>query len=115
MSLPLTPERLAAAYEFLRAFPPFNKWGLPPAAEVRFEVIRTREFHGQHRKRRFQPHHIQISKGLVGYANSLLSVMAHEMIHLHQVHSGIPETHGAEFQRLAKLISRRFGFDPKAL
>ena len=113
MTLPLTPKRLAAAYDFLRAFPPFCRWGLPPAAELRFQVLRTREFHGQHDRKRGR-HVIQISAGLVGYVNSLLAVMAHEMVHAYQVRAGLPETHNADFDRFARQICRRFGFDPKA-
>ena len=121
MTLALTPARLAAAYDFLRAFPPFCNWGLPPASEVVFKVLATRNFYGHYARtlKRDGPlkHYISVSEGRVGHAGTLLATMAHEMLHLRQelVESTTPHAdHNAAFQRAANAICRRFGFDPRA-
>ena len=87
----LTPELLAAAYEMLRATAPFNRWHLPPSADVRFKISATlREygrcntdwFTGEFAKtRRFT---ISVSKKSVQTPERLLRTMAHEMIHILQ-------------------------------
>src|SRR6185312_3296203 len=40
MSLRLTPDMLAAAYDFLRTTEPFRRWSLPEADDVGFAVVR---------------------------------------------------------------------------
>lgn len=121
MTLALTPARLAATYEFLRAFPPFSRWRLPPAGEVKFEVLATRNFYGHYARtlKRDGPvkHYISVSAGRVGHAGTLLMTVAHEMLHLRQeiAEATTPHAdHNAAFQRAAAGICRRFGFDPKA-
>lgn len=120
MSLPLTPERLAATYTFLRAFPPFCRWGLPSAEDVTFSVLATRNFYGNYsctyRRDGSIRHYISVSAGRVGHMATLLVTMAHEMLHLRQElgRATTPNTdHNAAFRRAAARISRRFGFDPK--
>src|ERR1700754_3947176 len=52
--LPLTPEMLEGANEYLRVSPPFRAWNLPHADHVSFRVMTTRDrfghFRGRHRK-----------------------------------------------------------------
>jgi hypothetical protein len=43
MSLCLTPDILAAAYDFLRATEPFAGWRLPDSDIVGFHILRTRQ------------------------------------------------------------------------
>lgn len=112
MTLPLTPARLAATYEFLRAFPPFSAWRLPPSDGVRFQVLTTRNFIAQCTAG--DPPLLQVSRGKVGHAYPLLVAVAHEMVHMRQAQRGHSMAHNAEFHRLARLVCRRFGFDPKA-
>jgi len=118
MALRLTPAVIAGAYEFLRVTPPFCGWKLPPAEEVEFVVCRHRMQLGYHRgiRRKMRSHEIGISENCVGYTNTLLKTMAHEMIHQHQqrVRSETPNTeHNAEFIRLAHRICRYHGWDEK--
>jgi hypothetical protein len=107
MTLPLTPQRLAATYECLRVFPPFNRWKLPPASEVRFHVTRHKDrqadFYHDGRD------HIRVSAHFVGRFDALAQAIAHEMVHQHV--GGY--THGSEFKRAARSICRRFGWDEK--
>lgn len=116
MSLPLTPQRLAATYECLRAFPPFSRWGLPEAEAVKFKVSRHHDRFAHYTRIKAR-HHIVVSARFNGHFNTLASTMAHEMIHLKQ---GVAKTethgaqHNAEFHRLANQVCRKFGWDPKS-
>lgn len=118
MSLPLTPSRLEAMYDCLRAFPPFSKWGLPEGKDI--QQFRVTNHSGQegHYTRYIgtNKHIISVSAKRIGHFSSLAQVMAHEMIHLKQ---GISKTetpnatHNAEFWRMAKSVCKRFGWDEK--
>ena len=111
--LPLTPERLASVYELLRAFPPFHRWKLPPASEVKFHVAKTDRLHAQWWIDG-ERHNIQVSEKKHGHLASLVATMAHELIHVYQRAKGSETNaeHNAEFRRLAAQVCRRLGFDP---
>lgn len=119
MTLPLTPETLAAAYDYLRTTPPFSKWNLPEAEDVLFKVARTRHKQGWYQwdgKR----HTITASTGRISHSLTLMALMAHEMIHLHleeigmESRAGSNDTHNAAFRVLAARVCKFHGFDPKA-
>ena len=117
MSLPLTPEMLAAAYDFLRCTPPFKGWKLPHSDAVEFKLTRHHEEAGHYNRYvRTNEHWIAISTVCVGRTESLCRYMCHEMIHLKQ---GIAKTetkgtvHNAEFRQLARAVCRLHGWDPK--
>ena len=117
MSLPLTPAILEAAYEFLRACPPFRAWKLPHADEIEFHVIQLKDREGDHTTYCGTDQHvIRISAKRIGHTDSLIVVMAHEMIHARQA---ITKTttrgsmHNADFRRFAASVCRTHGFDPK--
>lgn len=113
MSLQITPDRLGAVYAMLRTFPPFSRWRLPPAEDVRFHVAKTDKWHAAWWINE-NTHHIEVSAKKHGQLSSLVCSMAHEMIHVRQRITK-SETkgaeHNAEFRRLGKLVSARFGFD----
>ena len=119
MSLALTPERLAATYMCLRAFPPFNRIGLPTADYVEFRVSKDATEHGHYKRKeppRHDEHHISISARNVGHFSSLAWVLGHEMLHLSQAlrRTETPNTqHNAEFHQLAKRACKQFGWDAK--
>ncbi len=116
MSLPLTPDRLEAMYDCLRAFPPFTS--LPEGKDIHQFIVSKRKDQEGHYTRYSgtEKHIISISANRIGHFNSLAQVMAHEMIHLYQ---GIKKTetpnaiHNAEFLRIAKSVCKRFGWDEK--
>jgi predicted SprT family Zn-dependent metalloprotease len=117
MTLRLSPEILRAAYDFLRATPPFKRWKLPPPEFVEFSVNKAADTHGDYVLSANGTHRIRLSETLIGHTASLMCVMAHEMIHLHQAEAGTlrPKAHhGAEFKRLAARVCKLHGFDPKA-
>jgi hypothetical protein len=112
--LHLTPEILRAAYDYLRATPPFNRWKLPPADEVEFHVTRHKDRTGDcETGPAGQEPIIRISATLVGWTSSLMATMAHELIHVYLDRKGVRAHHGAAFRRCAAQVCRRHGFDPK--
>lgn len=117
MTLPLTHETLAAAYDFLRTTPPFNKWNLPEPEDVTFKVSKA-HIYGWHDKKRGRKkkHVIAVSSRMNGHTMTLIETMAHEMVHLHEQQTGASRgygDHGAVFKKFTEQVCRRHGFDPK--
>lgn len=114
----LTVELMEGAYEFIRSGPPFNTLaGMPETEEIEFHVLATPQKHGDcgiHPDGRI---FIRISTALVGSTSSLLSVMAHEMIHAYQWLK--PETkagrsnHDSYFNKQADKVCKFHHFDRK--
>jgi len=113
VAIPLTPERIAAAYTALCSFPPFCDWRLPPASEITFRVIRSKAKYADYSP---DPHTIRVSAANVGQLSNLFQVVAHEMIHLHQRVKGRRnwETHGLEFRLIAGRVCKVHGWDFQA-
>ena len=115
MSLVLTPDRLAAVYEMLRAFPPFNRWRLPPGADIRFHVTKTNA-HDAEWWLEDDRHHIALSEKRAGHIATIIRNMGHEMIHVKQ-RQAKTETrgveHNAEFRRISKRLCQHYGWDLK--
>lgn len=111
LKLKLTPEVVAAAYELLRTTAPFKGWYLPPSEAIKFRVTRSRKHSAQ-----CDGVSIEVSEHSHGHLVTLLSTVAHEMIHLYEsMKEGRPDPkHGALFHRRAALVCRLHGFDPKA-
>lgn len=119
MTLPLTPEMLAGAYEYLKATPPFSKWNLPETDEVGFRLSNSQRELGRYRWDGAK-HTITASRKAIGHTATLLRFMAHEMVHLHLEETGMEsrrggeDTHNAAFRVLAAQVCKVHGFDPKA-
>lgn len=114
MALPLTPQIVAAAFDFLRATPPFKALGLPPSDEVKFTVNRHRTWLGSCLGG--PTSEIAVSSHIVGHTDTLLRVVAHEQIHLYQYLSNTETakvTHNAAFYRLAKRACKYHGWDER--
>lgn len=119
MSLPLTSETLAAAYDYLRTTPPFSRWNLPEAEDVKFIVGRSRDCFAHYQWDGVR-HTITVSSNAVAHTSTLINSLAHECIHLHlwatkqeSKRSG-PRHHNAAFRRYAAQVCKIHGFDPKA-
>ena len=114
MSLLLTPERCAAIYECLRAFPPFDKWRLPPAEEVEFRTPNRKDIFGEYIE--FDPHIITLSLTNIGHYETAHRVIAHEMLHLSQAIAGTrtKSQHNADWHKRARTVCRHMGWDYKA-
>lgn len=119
MTLPLTPETLAAAYDFLRALPPFSGMRLPESDDVEFAITRKHDelgcyqWTGEH-------HRISISEKCVGTTFTLLQIMSHEMDHLSLEQDGLESwsggrnSHNKHFHQRAARICKIHGWDVKA-
>lgn len=114
MTLPLTLDTLRLAYDYLSETPPFNKWNLPESDDVEFRVVRDRGLFGWHNLENGK-HIIAVSTGTVGFTDTLLRTMAHEMVHIHERSTGPCKSgHSAAFKRWSEQVCRVHGFDPKA-
>lgn len=101
----LTPETVAAAYDYLASMPPFDGWNMPDSGDVKFQIIKTKALYGQVRWTGKQ-YHMQISSYRCRRHVSLLSTVAHEMAHMHQ-HSACfmkRNVHDAAFWALADQV-----------
>jgi hypothetical protein len=115
MTLALNPEVLAAAYEYLRVTEPFRRWNLPDSEDIKFHVIRNIALRGFYRRDRYNRHSISISSNCIGFSESLIEAMAHEMIHLHENMTGLETNaiHGAAWHKFADIVCKIHGFDRK--
>lgn len=120
MTIPLTKETLMAAYDYLRTTPPFNKWNLPEPEDMVFKLIKDPHHYGWHEamgRKGKQKHSIAISLATVGHTSTLITTMAHEMVHLHQAMTGQATSgvqHNAAFKKAILSVCKHHGFDPKA-
>lgn len=113
MSIHLHPCMLASAYELLHETEPFARWRIPDAEDVTFLITRSRDVRGTwaHQNDR---HVITISETNVGRLDNLVRTMAHEMVHAYIHELKIREgDHGPAFRKLAHLVCKHHGFDPK--
>lgn len=114
MTLPLTSSILEAAYELIRATPPFDGWNLPDGDEIVFKVTRSNRHMGEYYFRNGK-HHIAASSNIVGHTHTLIALIAHEAVHLHQKLACMETKgqHNAAFKKLAARVCKIHGFDPK--
>lgn len=114
MTLRLTPESLAAAYDYLRTTDPFIGWKLPKSGRVKFVVIKDPRRFADFGVENGVPT-IRVSTARNGHTITLLSTVAHEAIHLHQYLTGLETKgeHNADFKRRAARVCARHGFDSK--
>ena len=116
MTLALTPDIVEAAYVFLRATPPFSRWKLPESDGIAFHVCASKWMGYYSREIATGIHQISLSSKRVGHTNTVMHVMAHEMIHLYQAvvkRETANTEHNAEFDRLAKKVCAIHGWDWK--
>ena len=118
----LTTDMLAAAYDLLRATPPFDGWNLPDSDEVRFKVLRTSANFGDC-SQDDKGWVIRLSDKLHPRLTGAITTMAHEMIHIHLDETACQSrharlrsdsaTHGPGFRACAVKVLKQFPeFDP---
>jgi hypothetical protein len=115
MTLRLTPDLLAAAYEYLSLTDPFLDLNLPPAEEIIFRVIKTPRWHADCEKLKRpdgRKYLIRVSQGTNGHTGTLMATMAHEKIHVHQLDTGQSAAHNEMFDQIAARACAAHGFDP---
>lgn len=113
----LTKPMLRAVYTMLLAMPPFNRWRIPPADEVKFDIIsRRHKCYADYEFVDGLTHHIRVSRR-TNTLPLLVAKMAHEMGHLRQDSNGPTPVvkphfgHGPDFQLIADRICSQLGFD----
>jgi hypothetical protein len=113
MTLRLTPDTLAAAYDFLRTTDPFKAWKLPHSDEVAFHVTRNPKVFADFSTDEDGGPLIRVSSAKNGHTATALMSMGHEMLHLHQYLSGLDKgsEHNPDFKRKAKRICQIHGWD----
>ncbi len=112
MTLRLTPDMLAAGYDFLRMTDPLRRWRLPHSDDLGFHVVRHDSLSADFGVEQGTPFN-RASESHNGHAVTLLASLAHEMIHLRQHLTGDRELHGPRFRRMAAQVCAAHGFDPK--
>jgi hypothetical protein len=114
MKLVLHADMLRAAYNYLAETDPFRRWNLPEGEEIKFRVGQIKREYGccHQDGKQFT---IVLSAKMHGTTATVMCTMAHEMIHVYQMHHRMKQTsdHDASFQRLAKKVCEYHGFDPK--
>lgn len=111
-----TPETLSAAWDFLRTIEPIKSWKLPPAEEVEFRITRNKHTLGEHTTYKWTKEHIVwISSVCVSHCDTLLMVLAHEMVHAAMAETGKNSTvHNRSFYERSEPLCLAMGWDPKA-
>lgn len=116
--LPLTPDVLASAYDYLVSTEPFCRWNLPDSEDIKFRVTRAKDCYAAYHYD--GGHTIDVSSSAVGQTDTLMQVMGHEMTHLHLRITGMesrsdnPNVHNGAFRKLAARICQTHGWDLKA-
>lgn len=119
----VTPWMCRAAYEYFRTTLPYRRWNLPDAEQVVFKITNSAEIMGSVYYPVGKGHKIKPRMEISDHRNFctdiLLRTIAHEMVHLRQFQLDgwrVAEHdkeygHGEDFQKMAKLICRRHGFN----
>jgi len=119
MTLPISIEMIAAAYEYFRTTPPYSRWNLPDSEDVIFKVVKDPHLEAWHNAKgrgKSRKQIVAVSEASVGHTISLMGAVAYEMLHLHQdiTKQSTPGTeHNAAFKKDAAKICRVHGFDEK--
>lgn len=114
MSAIITDQSVKAMYSLLKKMPPFNEWNLPPAHLIKFKVDPELkclgELHVKPFKMKFGTKHQE-------HFMTILTTVAHEMIHLHLYIEGVKSwnQHRKIFRDKANQIGNLFGLDRKTL
>lgn len=112
----VTPKRLKSVYVLLRAHPPFDRWGLPEVADIKFEILSDEDI-GEYSLDHNDRHCIAVNADKHLSLHQVVETVAHEMVHLRQELIGrLPaeggeKAHNAEFRKLARVVCRTLGFD----
>lgn len=109
--LVLTPEMLAAAYDYLQTTPPFCSWNLPESEDITFKTMRHK-INAADWSRDGGRHIIRVNLWHTT-TDALMMRLAHEMIHAHEDHNscGTRGEHSAAFKEWAREVCALHGWD----
>ena len=115
----ITPEIVRNLYASLYCCHPFTKWKIPLPEEIDFKVTPDPELMGTYlydTGEKYE-HTVTISSGRCGHYYTMLTTLAHEMIHM-SFHSQVGDKwlqHGKPFRTRCKMVANELGFDPLEL
>lgn len=114
MTQRLSPEMLAAGYDFLRQTKPFKGMRLPHSSKVKFKVVRDPAIQADFGMDGPGPI-IRVSEAHHGFPDRVLPTTAHEMLHLYQALNGLETKaqHNADYRRRSITVCRLHGWDIK--
>lgn len=114
MSAWITDKTIKSMYSLLRSMPPFNKWNLPPAHKIKFKVRHDLDLLGH---MYMKPFKMEIGTKHQEHFESVLTTVAHEMVHLSLFIDGCPSfnQHRKAFRMKTAQIGDLYGFDRKML
>jgi hypothetical protein len=114
----LTPATVLNAYASLCCLYPYSKWNLPLPEEVKFVITSDPETMGTYAFAEDDYDHIiTISSARCGHYYTMLTTLAHEMIHMsfHRQKGDKWRLHGSEFRKRCFLVGQELGLDPLEL
>lgn len=117
MGFHLTPAMVETAYELLRMTPPFNRWKLPHADDLAFEVTGHEDRFGSFHFDVDNPgkERLTVSAVHVKSLDLLQRTLAHEMCHIREWRLSPAKAqranHGKLYNRLADQVCKRHGFE----
>ena len=114
MSAWITDKTIKSMYSLLRSMPPFNRWNLPPAYKIKFKVVHDLPLLGH---MHMKPFKMEIGTKHQEHFESVLTTVAHEMVHLSLFIDGCPSfnQHRKAFRMKTAQIGDLYGFDRKML
>lgn len=113
----VTHEICVAAYDLIRACPPFKSWKLPPGEEVEFHIISSTTHSADYMFLKSKNvHRIRINEKWTGTLWKLILNLMHEMCHMkHEVDCPNDQAHhGKRFQKLAQTVCKIHILDIKS-
>lgn len=113
----ITPRILECIYLMLASTEVFAKWDMPPSELIKFEIVDDYSVMAtyQYDESEKYPHVISISKARCGHLSTLISSMAHEMVHCSRWESGKWTLHDSVFKSRKMKVARSLGIDPLEL
>lgn len=110
----ITDKTIKSMYSLLRSMPPFNKWNLPPSYRIKFKVEHDLPLMGQ---MHFKPYKMVIGTKHQEHFETVLTTVAHEMVHMSLYIDGCPSyhQHRKPFRLKTAQIGDLYGFDRKTL
>jgi hypothetical protein len=115
----ITPAAVRHLYSSLVVTYPFTKWPMPLPEEVDFQILHDVDLMGSYLycDEDDYEHTITISSARCAFFSTLLSTLAHEMIHcsFHKQKGDKWSQHGKPFRTRCKLVGQELGLDPLEL
>ena len=111
----LNSEVARHAYASLSCLYPFTKWKMPLPEEIEFLIVLDKDTMGTYTYDTGgdYEHTITISSARCGHYYTMLTTLAHEMVHMsfHRLKGDKWLHHSAEFRRRCKIVAFEMGFD----